>query len=172
MPAKQHKQNYTESYAEYERYMDSVLGIKRKAKKSYFHFLSYDEIIKDFKLTRRPRWQKKVAYPIIVTFACLWMLAPVIFLGSLVYYNQSHKDEWRQNAEMRQVAKDECDKRGADYDIYYDNGKDEPGVCRIPITEAEWESLKEIRAYRRALEEGDIDPPSLDENCYTSTICQ
>lgn len=77
-------------------------------------------------------------------------------------------------------VKAECDAKTASnqdpspeaaYDLYHDNGPKHAPTCRQPKLVEEVNAIKRQRNYTQQLEEESISPPSLEEQCFSPTIC-
>ncbi|MCA9337700.1 hypothetical protein KC951_03250 [Candidatus Saccharibacteria bacterium] len=118
-------------------------------------------------------WEKLI----MVCIFLFWIAVAFFFISYSIKENK-RKAEYdkayaivEKECENKRVTNDDYSPQGA-YDLYHDNGPQNPPVCRRPVTQKEVDNVIERRKFRQQLENGDIDPPSLDEDCYNARVCQ
>lgn len=103
---------------------------------------------------------------LIIATTPLW-LPPILEQNRLSKERQQNVEQIRADCKGGKDVGDEI----LTYHVYYDNGVNELPTCRLPKTADEKAEMYRIRAYRQNLEAGNVDEPTLDENC-TRYICQ
>lgn len=105
--------------------------------------------------------------------ALLVVATTPLWLPTILEQNRQSKER-QQNIEQIRVDCQGSKNIGDEiltYHAYYDNGLNELPTCRLPNTADEKAEMYRIRANRQNLGAGNVDEPTLDENC-TRYICQ
>jgi hypothetical protein len=103
----------------------------------------------------------------LVYWGVIFLLFGVPLIAYYIFNEPSPENKRKQ--EISTII-DKCYKQTG-YGIFYDNGYSSLPLCRLPKTDAEKACDDRCKGYRQQLENGDIEEPTLDENC-TVSICQ